>query len=97
MLQPFAWQSREALRKLIIGKPVQYIVDYDVPTIGREFGRIQFKGEGIIMRLVTDGFLKTRLSSGQQRTLYVDQRLFVPLMCDSLKLNRVVTMPTQGV
>jgi hypothetical protein len=60
---------------MIIGKPVQYIVDYDVPTIGREFGRIQFKGEDVITRLVTEGFLRTRLSSGQQRTPYAASHL----------------------
>lgn len=61
---------------MIVGKPVHYIVDYDVPTIGREFGRVRINGQDVITRLVTDGWLKTRLSGGQPRTPYV-QRLFM--------------------
>jgi hypothetical protein len=39
MLQPFAWESREFLRKKLIGKEVSFTVEYKVPS-GREFGTV---------------------------------------------------------
>ncbi|AQK52793.1 hypothetical protein Zm00014a_002977 [Zea mays] len=38
--EPFAWESREFLRKLCIGKEVTFRVDYTAPNIGREFGTV---------------------------------------------------------
>ena len=33
--QPFAWMSREHLRKALIGKEVSIIVEYTIPNSGR--------------------------------------------------------------
>jgi len=38
--EPFAWGSRENLRKTLIGKPVVFKIDYAVESIGREFGTV---------------------------------------------------------
>jgi staphylococcal nuclease domain-containing protein 1 len=38
-MQPFAWQSREFLRRRLVGKEVEFTVDYKVPS-GREFATI---------------------------------------------------------
>ncbi len=39
LLQPFAWESREFLRKKLVGKDISFVVEYKVPS-GREFGTI---------------------------------------------------------
>ncbi len=45
-LQPFAWESREFLRKKLIGKEVSFTVEYKAPGTGREYGCIYLgKGE----------------------------------------------------
>lgn len=38
--EPFAWESREFLRKLCIGKQVFFKVEYTVQSIGRHFGSV---------------------------------------------------------
>ncbi|XP_044376574.1 ribonuclease TUDOR 2-like [Triticum aestivum] len=38
--EPFAWESREYLRKLCVGKEVTFRVDYTAPNIGRVFGEL---------------------------------------------------------
>ena len=37
--EPWAWESREYLRRKLVGKQVSFTVDYAVPS-GREFGTI---------------------------------------------------------
>ncbi|CEG35517.1 staphylococcal nuclease domain-containing protein 1-like isoform x1 [Plasmopara halstedii] len=38
--EPYAWASREHLRKLCIGKQVRFKVEYRVPSINRDFGSV---------------------------------------------------------
>ncbi|KAG3001750.1 hypothetical protein PC120_g20087, partial [Phytophthora cactorum] len=38
--EPYAWASREHLRKLCIGKQVRFNVEYRVPAINRDFGSV---------------------------------------------------------
>ena len=46
MFQPYAWESREYLRKKVIGKEVFFTVEYKAPGTGREYGCIYLgKGE----------------------------------------------------
>ncbi|CAA3019415.1 ribonuclease TUDOR 1-like, partial [Olea europaea subsp. europaea] len=58
--EPFAWGSREFLRKLCIGKDISFRVDYTVPSIGREFGSVVLNnGEmNISFLLVAAGWAK---------------------------------------
>ncbi|KAE8727131.1 TUDOR-SN protein 1 isoform 2 [Hibiscus syriacus] len=53
--EPFAWDSREYLRKLCIGKEVTFRVEYTVPSIGREFGTVYLGGDKNIAMLVVSG------------------------------------------
>ncbi|KAL4085983.1 hypothetical protein PRIC1_014607 [Phytophthora ramorum] len=38
--EPYAWASREHLRKLCVGKQVRFQVEYRVPAINRDFGSV---------------------------------------------------------
>ncbi|XP_044435175.1 ribonuclease TUDOR 1-like [Triticum aestivum] len=49
--EPFAWESREYLRKLCVGKEVTFRVDYTAPNIGRVFGTV-YLGDKIVAYLV---------------------------------------------
>ncbi|KAI5867846.1 hypothetical protein GGS23DRAFT_200509 [Durotheca rogersii] len=65
--EPFAFQSREYLRKLVIGKPVQCTILYTVPTSGREYGVAQLKdGTQLPDELVKAGWLKVREDAGRK-------------------------------
>jgi hypothetical protein len=44
--EPFAFDSREFLRKKLIGKQVKFRIDYAVASIGREFGQVYLGGGG---------------------------------------------------
>ena len=54
--EPFSFESREFLRKLLIGKVVQYKVDYTHNE--RKFGHILFEGKNINVEVLKNGFGK---------------------------------------
>lgn len=65
--EPFAFQSREYLRNLVVGKPVQATVLYTIPTSGREFGTAKLKdGTDLPDELVKAGWLKVREDAGRK-------------------------------
>ncbi|KAH6971282.1 hypothetical protein EDB80DRAFT_784477 [Ilyonectria destructans] len=65
--EPFAFQSREYLRNLVVGKPVQCTVLYTIPTSGREFGSAKLKdGTDLPDELVKAGWLKVREDAGRK-------------------------------
>ncbi|KAG6383090.1 hypothetical protein SASPL_157160 [Salvia splendens] len=64
--EPFAWQSREFLRKLCIGKEVTFRVDYTVPSINREFGSVFLGDKNVALLVVSGGWAKVR-DQGQQK------------------------------
>ncbi|KAI5464084.1 hypothetical protein BGZ63DRAFT_401063 [Mariannaea sp. PMI_226] len=65
--EPFAFQSREYLRNLVVGKPVQCTVHYTIPGSGREFGAAKLQdGTDLPDELVKAGWLKVREDAGRK-------------------------------
>ncbi|KAE8720203.1 TUDOR-SN protein 1 isoform 2 [Hibiscus syriacus] len=64
--EPFAWESREFLRKLCIGKEITFRVEYAVPSIGREFGSVYLGDKNVAILVVSQGWAKVR-EQGQQK------------------------------
>ncbi|XP_057970333.1 ribonuclease TUDOR 1-like [Malania oleifera] len=64
--EPFAWDSREYLRKLCIGKEVTFKVDYSVPSIGREFGSVFLGDKNVASLIVSEGWAKVRDQAPQK-------------------------------
>ncbi|KAG5983179.1 hypothetical protein E4U55_000615 [Claviceps digitariae] len=65
--EPFAFQSREYLRHLVVGKPVQCTIQYTIPNSGREFGTAKLKdGSELPDELVKAGWLKVREDAGRK-------------------------------
>ncbi|KAI0399395.1 tudor domain-containing protein [Xylaria palmicola] len=65
--EPFAFQSRDYLRGLTVGKAVQCTVLYTIPSSGREYGYAQLKdGAQIPDELVKAGWLKVREDAGRK-------------------------------
>ena len=59
--EPWGWASREFLRKLCVGFPVTFKVDYTVPTLNnREFGTIILNGESLNKTVVKEGWARVR-------------------------------------
>lgn len=63
--EPFAWESREFLRKKCIGKEVIFKVDYVVSTINREFGSVFLGETNLALEVVSEGWAKVRPQAGQ--------------------------------
>uniref|UniRef100_A0A1J3DI37 Ribonuclease n=1 Tax=Noccaea caerulescens TaxID=107243 RepID=A0A1J3DI37_NOCCA len=64
----FAWEAREFLRKLCIGKEVTFKVDYKVEAIaGREFGSVYLGNENLAKLVVQNGWAKVREPSQQNQ------------------------------
>lgn len=65
--EPFAFQSREYLRNLVVGKAVQCTIHYTIPNSGREFGTVKLKdGTDLPDELVRAGWLKVREDAGKK-------------------------------
>ncbi|OIW19304.1 hypothetical protein TanjilG_16838 [Lupinus angustifolius] len=64
--EAFAWESREFLRKLTIGKEVTFKVDYNVPAISRDFGTVFVGDKNVALLVVSHGWAKVR-EQGQQK------------------------------
>ncbi|CAD6244420.1 unnamed protein product [Miscanthus lutarioriparius] len=58
--EPFAWESREFLRKLCIGKEVTFRVDYTAPNIGREFGTVYLGDKNVAYSVVSSGWARVK-------------------------------------
>jgi endonuclease YncB( thermonuclease family) len=56
--EPWAWQSREYLRKKVIGKAVVFKVDYTVPSINREFGSVFLDDSNLAIDVVANGWAR---------------------------------------
>mmetsp|Transcript_36162 Transcript_36162/g.91251 ORF Transcript_36162/g.91251 Transcript_36162/m.91251 type:complete len:949 (-) Transcript_36162:968-3814(-) len=73
--EPFAWQSREFLRKKAIGQPCIFRVDYVLENVSREFGSV-FIGqstppENLAMSVVQAGWAAVR--GGKQQSPYFEE------------------------
>ncbi|CAG7896036.1 unnamed protein product [Brassica rapa] len=94
--EPFAWESREFLRKLCIGKEITFKVDYKVEAIGREFGSVYLGSENLAKLVVQNGWAKVR-EPGQQNkdkvSPYVAELLQVEEMAKQEGLGRWSKVP----
>ena len=62
--EPLAWEAREYLRKMLVGKSIFGTVHHKVPT-GREYGSIIVgsdpeSGESVTVKLLGEGYAKVR-------------------------------------
>ncbi|KAJ4386879.1 hypothetical protein N0V93_009778 [Gnomoniopsis smithogilvyi] len=65
--EPFAFQSREFLRALTVGKTVKFKVHYTVPTSQRDYGTAELQdGTQLPDELVKSGWLKVREDAGKK-------------------------------
>ncbi|KAI0010855.1 hypothetical protein F4779DRAFT_626873 [Xylariaceae sp. FL0662B] len=65
--EPFAFQSRDYLRALVVGKAVQCTILYTIPTSGRDYGVAQLRDETQLPdELVKAGWLKVREDAGRK-------------------------------
>lgn len=65
--EPFAFQSREYLRNIALGKPVLFSIAYTIPTSGREYGSVKVKdGPDLPEELVRAGWVKVREDAGKK-------------------------------
>jgi len=77
--EPYAWESREFLRKKLIGKEVSFTIEYKPPGSGREYGFI-FLGkdittaENITETMVSEGLVELR-RGGMRQTDETQQNL----------------------
>lgn len=70
--EPFAWQSREFLRKLCVGKPCVFRTDYTLEqAAGREFGTVFVnETDNVAVAAVAAGWARVRPQGGQQSPYY---------------------------
>jgi len=66
--QPFAFESRDFLRRLLVGKVVHFRVLYKIPTgANREYGIISLPNKTQLPELaVAEGWLKLRDDAGRK-------------------------------
>ncbi|CAI9267357.1 unnamed protein product [Lactuca saligna] len=62
---PFAWESREFLRKLCVGKDVVFKTEYTIPNFSREFCSLFIGTTNIAKEVVTHGWAKVKEAKGE--------------------------------
>jgi staphylococcal nuclease domain-containing protein 1 len=69
-MKPYAFASREYLRKLLVGKDVQFSVQYTVSTMTppRENGIVYLPGLNVLENAVSEGWVKLRESGRKDKT-----------------------------
>ena len=70
--EPFAFASREFLRRLLIGKQVKFRVEYAVQSIGREVGQVYVGDVNAAVESVANGWAKVRVGGGDQASNHED-------------------------
>ncbi|KAL8123218.1 ribonuclease TUDOR 1-like [Apium graveolens] len=65
--EPFAWQSREFLRRLCIGKEVGFQVDYTLSSRGLEFGTVFLDDKNVAFWIVAHGWAKLKTVRDQDK------------------------------
>uniref|UniRef100_A0A0E0KQ46 Ribonuclease n=1 Tax=Oryza punctata TaxID=4537 RepID=A0A0E0KQ46_ORYPU len=58
--EPFAWESREYLRRLLIGQDVRFRVEYTASPSGRKFGMVFFSEKNVACMVVAAGLAKVK-------------------------------------
>ncbi|EPS37508.1 hypothetical protein H072_8785 [Dactylellina haptotyla CBS 200.50] len=65
--EPFAFSSREFLRRNLVGREIKYTVLYTVPTTSREYGlAVVPNGPSIVEYAVAEGWVKIRDDAGKR-------------------------------
>ncbi|KLJ06212.1 hypothetical protein EMPG_10361 [Blastomyces silverae] len=65
--EPFAFQSREFLRELLVGKVIKFQVLYTIPTTKREYGIVKLPNAQELPELcVAEGWVKVREDAGKR-------------------------------
>lgn len=65
--EPWAFQSRDALRKLVVGVNVQFSVLYTIPNTKREYGLVYLMdGRRLPEEMIKAGWLKLREDAGRK-------------------------------
>lgn len=78
--QPFAFESRDFLRRGLVGKVVRFRVLYKVPTSNREYGLITLQnGAQLPDQAVAEGWLKLREDAGKREESEETQELLSKL------------------
>lgn len=63
--EPFAWDSREFLRKLCIGKDVVFRTEYTIPNFSREFCSVFVGSTNVGKEVVSHGWAKVKEAKGE--------------------------------
>lgn len=65
--EPWAFESRDALRKMIVGKNIQFSILYAIPNTKREYGVVFLNdGRRLPEEMVKEGWLKLREDAGRK-------------------------------
>ncbi|XP_071691482.1 importin subunit alpha-1b-like, partial [Rutidosis leptorrhynchoides] len=64
--EPFAWDSREYLRKLCIGKDVVFQTEYTIPNVSFEFCSVFVGCTNVGNEVVTHGWAKVKKGKGEK-------------------------------
>jgi staphylococcal nuclease domain-containing protein 1 len=65
--EPFAFEARDALRKLVVGKKVQFKVLYSIPNTKRDYGIVFLEdGRRLPEYMVEEGWAKLRDDAGRK-------------------------------
>lgn len=67
LAQPYAFESRDFLRKLVVGKEIKFTVLYQVPNTSHEYGMVTLStGQSLVELALAEGMVKLRDDAGRR-------------------------------
>ncbi|CAI2177546.1 18398_t:CDS:10 [Funneliformis geosporum] len=77
--EPFAFEAREYLRPILVGKEVIFRVEYTIPNSGREYGTVFLDSENVAHMVVKEGWAKLREDGRKNKEDDKDFEVFAAL------------------
>lgn len=92
----FGWDSREYLRKMVIGQVVKFKVLYKVDVISRTFGIIEMKDKDVVREMVSSGYVSVRSERDEKNNKELLEDLLA-LQEEARENRRGIWSPTKSL
>lgn len=76
--EPFAWESREYLRKHVIGQQVQFTVQHTAESSDRHYGVVTFKQTDIAEQMIKAGWVRVK-AAGKDGKVHPEKEALLAL------------------
>jgi staphylococcal nuclease domain-containing protein 1 len=82
--EAWAWESREYLRKHVIGQQVCFVVQHTHGDSGRDYGTVSLKEIDIATQMIKGGFVKVKTGGGKDGKIHPEKEPLLALEAEAI-------------